>query len=206
MGTPALIIVEERGQYRTIVCSGDGYLDHTGDYLQHNITTPKQALALVSKGDVRGFYDTIEHFPNHGCKTFSTIKEALHHYGHINNIYLFEKCVWSMIDYSSCRRLYWYPEPDFPDFVYLECSVCGFEEQVISDDDFGGWVSEAFLGLKNLGPVCPNCQAIYTRINGGGECEIILREVDLTECPGLVSAIKSLVSYSISLGKLLNCL
>jgi len=194
MGTHALIIVEDRGRYYTITCNSDGYLDHTGDYLQHNITTPKQAMDLVNQGDTRGFYDTIEHFEDSPKKIFDTLKEVMHHYGHTNYVYLFEKCVWSMVDCTSQRRLYWYPEPSFPDFVYLECSICGVEEQIISDDDFGGWVSEVFLGERALGSACPACQDKYTKVNQVGECEIILDKVDLSACPALVVAIQDIAS------------
>lgn len=188
MGTPALIIVNNNGTYMSCICNGDGYLVHTGKKLEKYWNLKEDAIELVNGGDFKGMYEPIEYFDGNTAmhRTSIDLKELIRSYPHISRIYLYEDNIWSMLDDDSLIRLYWYGMAR--DYIHLECSICGFEEKIDTENnDFGNWVSEAFLGQKTLGPVCPACQERFTGMSDNGECEVILSKIIFTECPGLLS-------------------
>lgn len=190
MGTPALIIVNDNGVFKSVICRGDGYLDHTGLQLQERYDTKDKAMSLIAPGSFCGIYDhEVEYFQDGSNLVRSnTLSEAIKSHSSVNYIYLFQDCIWSLVDRSSCMRLYWYNLEE--DTVWLDCSICNHGEEIIADNDFGNWVSEVFVGKENLGCICPMCQDRYTKVNPIGECEIILEQVDLNKCPGLTKWLK----------------
>jgi len=195
MSTPALIIVRIESKYHVAVCGGDGYLDHTGKYLRNNVQEPEEAYEIVRYGDFRGLYDDqIEYYGNQTeGRYFDTLKQAVDAFSGAHYFYLYDEFIWTLVDKSTCTRLYWYMPGPKQERIHLTCSICNKEQDVVPNNDFGNWVSEGFLGEQNLGPVCPNCQDKYTQLNNG-ECEIVLRRVDMAYCPGLVNFIKEVMT------------
>jgi len=188
MGTPAVIIVNNCGIYKTCMCLKEGDLDHTGMRLQKYFNTKDSALNLVLGGDIQNLNSITERCDT--CRYYNDIDSVLKDFV-CSYIYLFEDGIWSLVDSSSKKRLYWY-QLDL-DLVRLECSLCNFEESVITDDDFGNWIAEVFLGNHNLGPVCPKCQDKFTRMTSQGECEIDLKKTISDDCPKLIRFIHQLV-------------
>jgi len=187
MGTPAIIIVNDCGVYLSCICSGDGYLDHTGLALQKDFGDKDSALALVKGGDFKGLYDTVERFKGEHCRTreYTSLESVRAGYEFCQRIYLFQDSIWSVVDHSSLMRLYWYQLDG--DKSELKCAICGFEETVIDgNNNFGNWASEVFLNNKNLGSVCPNCQSKFTRINHHGDSVIAIEKIMADGCSALL--------------------